>query len=258
MNMDGETNLKDRELTINTVKYKHLMKFSGTVLCDPPNASLDKWEGKVASTQLGRERPCNIKNLLLRGVTLKNTEFAFGICLYVGKQTKIFMNAKKPPQKLTNLMRLINRMLYSVFILQFWIIILFTTASMFWIKRTRDEASYLELNGNLDAKKFIVQFFTYQVAYSHMIPISLYVMIEIAKLFQAKLINSDVKMFFPEDSQYALSRNSDLIEELGQVEFVFSDKTGTLTQNKMEFKKCQVDNQVFGDPSEEDIANDVG
>jgi P-type E1-E2 ATPase len=62
-----------------------------------------------------------------------------------------------------------------------------------------------------------------------MIPISLYVMIEVAKLFQAKLINSDVKMFFPEDMQYALSRNSDLIEELGQVEFVFSDKTGTLT-----------------------------
>lgn len=54
-----------------------------------------------------------------------------------------------------------------------------------------------------------------------------------------------------------MSRNSDLIEELGQVEFVFSDKTGTLTQNKMEFKKCQIDNLVFGDPSEEDLANDV-
>ena len=39
---------------------------------------------------------------------------------------------------------------------------------------------------------------------------------------------------------FASCRNSDLIEELGQVEFVFSDKTGTLTQNKMEFKKCQV------------------
>jgi phospholipid-transporting ATPase len=45
-------------------------------------------------------------------------------------------------------------------------------------------------------------------------------------------------MFFVEDMQYGLCRNSDLIEELGQVEFVFSDKTGTLTQNKMEFKKC--------------------
>jgi len=45
-------------------------------------------------------------------------------------------------------------------------------------------------------------------------------------------------MFDVEDGKFALCRNSDLIEELGQVEFIFSDKTGTLTQNKMEFKKC--------------------
>ena len=73
-----------------------------------------------------------------------------------------------------------------------------------------------------------------------MIPISLYVIIEMLKLVQANIINNDVRMFYadPEDMNFALCRNSDLIEELGQVEFVFSDKTGTLTQNKMEFKKC--------------------
>lgn len=90
-----------------------------------------------------------------------------------------------------------------------------------------------------------------------MIPISLYVIIEMLKLLQGKLINNDVKMFFVEDMNFALSRNSDLIEELGQVEFVFSDKTGTLTQNKMEFKKLQVDSIVYGNPTEEDIANNV-
>ena len=57
-------------------------------------------------------------------------------------------------------------------------------------------------------------------------------------------------MFFAEDMNYALCRNSDLIEELGQVEFVFSDKTGTLTQNKMEFKKVEVSGRVWGNPSE--------
>lgn len=73
-----------------------------------------------------------------------------------------------------------------------------------------------------------------------MIPISLYVIIEMLKLIQSKLINNDIKMFFadPDDMSLVLCRNSDLIEELGQVEFIFSDKTGTLTQNKMEFKKC--------------------
>jgi len=62
-----------------------------------------------------------------------------------------------------------------------------------------------------------------------MIPISLYVVIELVKLGQAKLINKDVKMYWEEDQKFALCRNSDLVEELGQVEFVFSDKTGTLT-----------------------------
>ena len=64
-------------------------------------------------------------------------------------------------------------------------------------------------------------------------------------------------MFFAEDMQYAACQNSDLVEELGQVEFVFSDKTGTLTQNKMEFKKCQTGILVWGDPTDQDIKNSV-
>lgn len=52
---------------------------------------------------------------------------------------------------------------------------------------------------------------------------------------------------------FAMCRNSDLIEELGQVEFVFSDKTGTLTQNKMEFKKIQVADKVWGNPEPEEL-----
>ena len=88
-----------------------------------------------------------------------------------------------------------------------------------------------------------------------MIPISLYVIIEMLKICMAKSINRDIKMFFAEedDMNFALTRNSDLIEELGQVEFVFSDKTGTLTQNKMEFKKCHVGNKLFGDLDETEM-----
>ena len=85
-----------------------------------------------------------------------------------------------------------------------------------------------------------------------MIPISLYVMIEVLKLLQAKLIFADVQLFdidHPKTMQ-SVCRNSDLIEELGQVEFVFSDKTGTLTQNKMVFKKCFVGGQKVGEPAD--------
>ena len=97
---------------------------------------------------------------------------------------------------------------------------------------------YLNLNNKINFATWIKQFFTYWVAYSHMIPISLYVVIELLKLGQGWFVNSDVKMYDLETSSFAKCRNSDLIEELGQVEMVFSDKTGTLTMNKMIFKKC--------------------
>ena len=76
---------------------------------------------------------------------------------------------------------------------------------------------------------FIIQFFTYWVAYSHMIPISLYVIIEMLKLGQASIISKDVELYCKEDGNFSTCRNSDLIEEMGQVKFIFSDKTGTLT-----------------------------
>lgn len=73
------------------------------------------------------------------------------------------------------------------------------------------------------------------------------------------LINKDVSMYDRETKSFANSRNSDLIEELGQVEIIFSDKTGTLTMNKMEFKKCSIAGHRFGDPDQsEDINKEPG
>ena len=83
-----------------------------------------------------------------------------------------------------------------------------------------------------------------------MIPISLYVIIEMLKLSQAYLIGRDVEMRFSITGNFSKCRNSDLIEELGQIQFVFSDKTGTLTKNKMVFKKCSIDNEVYGNLEE--------
>ena len=133
MNLDGETNLKDRELAVTSVHEADLSQFSGQVVCDAPNASLDVWDGNLSSAQLGRVRPCAIKNLLLRGCTLKNISHAYGIVLYVGDKTKIFMNSKKPPRKVSNLMKLMNKMLYTVFAFQLLIVALYAGLSMKWM-----------------------------------------------------------------------------------------------------------------------------
>ena len=68
---------------------------------------------------------------------------------------------------------------------------------------------------NVGFVEWLVQFLTYWVAYSHMIPISLYVMIEVLKLFLGKLISSDEELWDPETKAYSDVWNSDLIEELG-------------------------------------------
>jgi len=96
---------------------------------------------------------------------------------------------------------------------------------------------------------FIERYFTFLVAYSHLIPISLYVALEILKLMQGILMKWDQEMYYAPMAKYVNVKASDLVEELGQVEMIFSDKTGTLTANEMEFKKCSVNLRIYGDNS---------
>ena len=94
------------------------------------------------------------------------------------------------------------------------------------------------------------------MAYSKLIPISLYVALEVLKLVQAYMIAFDNDLFYAEYNKRASVRTSDLIEELGQIEFVFSDKTGTLTCNEMEFKKVSINGMVYGESTNKSVIFD--
>jgi len=110
------------------------------------------------------------------------------------------------------------------------IIIVFAGLSIKWTRDNQESVIYLEQSSiNVNGRLYFKQLLTFWVAYSHMIPISLYVIIEVLKLGLAYLFNSDVKIYDKETESFSKCRNSDLIEELGQVEMIFSDKTGTLT-----------------------------
>ena len=74
---------------------------------------------------------------------------------------------------------------------------------------------------------------------------------EVVKFQQAALINSDLDMYYARTDTPALCRTSSLVEELGQIEFIFSDKTGTLTRNEMEFKSASIGGVVYAEEVDE-------
>lgn len=126
------------------------------------------------------------------------------------------MNAKKPPKKVSYIMTLMNYMLYTVFGFQFVLITVYASLSLLWNKNYAEKSEYLNFSGSsVSGVTWILNLLTFQVAYSHLIPISLYVIIEMLKLSQAYLIGKDVNMYDPETEKFGLCRTSDLIEELG-------------------------------------------
>jgi len=114
-NLDGETNLKDKNEPMASLKYEEVIAMGGKLFCDKANHILDEWDGEIISTSLEKSVICDIKNLLLRETVLKNTEWCVGIAVNLGKETKIMMNAKKPKSKLSKMMWVMNKLLYSVF-----------------------------------------------------------------------------------------------------------------------------------------------
>ncbi|MEQ2260700.1 Phospholipid-transporting ATPase IA, partial [Xenotaenia resolanae] len=96
------------------------------------------------------------------------------------------------------------------------------------------------------AANFGLNFLTFIILFNNLIPISLLVTLEVIKFIQAFFINWDTDMLYEPTNTPAMARTSNLNEELGQVKYIFSDKTGTLTCNVMQFKKCTIAGVAYG------------
>jgi len=116
MNLDGETNLKEKMALCENFDEKDIGRVAGDMIVDTPNELLDYWEGSIACPLIHTKAPMTIKNLLLRGCFIRNTKYTYGIVVYTGMQTKILKNLKKPPHKVSNVMKKMNYMLYTVFV----------------------------------------------------------------------------------------------------------------------------------------------
>lgn len=115
-----------------------------------------------------------------------------------------------------------------------------------WYKKNGEDGDYLELEESL-GMLWVQSFFRYFLLLNTLIPISLVVTIEVVKVLQARFIEWDSYMYCKDRDKLCKVSSASLNEELGQVEYVFSDKTGTLTRNIMEFKLAYMGFELFGD-----------
>uniref|UniRef100_A0A4W2C261 Phospholipid-transporting ATPase n=1 Tax=Bos indicus x Bos taurus TaxID=30522 RepID=A0A4W2C261_BOBOX len=242
-NLDGETNLKIRQALSETATMKtekQLSNLSGKIKCEEPNFHFNSFAGTL---YLNEKSPISIgpDQVLLRGTQLKNTEWILGIVVYTGFETKFMQNAVKSPLKRSKVEKVTNMQILVLFLLLLVMSLVSCVGAIYWKDRYRAEPWYIGKSGN-----FGFDLLVFIILYHNLIPISLLVTLEIVKYIQALFINWDEDMHFKGSNVYAMARTSNLNEELGQVEYLFSDKTGTLTCNVMTFKKCSIAGITYG------------
>lgn len=244
-NLDGETNLKIKQAIPETsylLNPNDLGRLTGKVRSEQPNNSLYTYEATLtAGLQSGsKELPLAPDQLLLRGATLRNTPWIHGVVVFTGHETKLMRNATATPIKRTDVERMLNKQIAMLVAILLVLSAVSTVGDIVIQTTSRSKLAYLELGSFNAAKQFFLDIFTYWVLYSNLVPISLFVTIELVKYYQAFLINSDLDIYYAETDTPAICRTSSLVEELGQIEYIFSDKTGTLTCNMMEFRQCSI------------------
>lgn len=248
LNLDGETNLKVRQGLPQTAKlltHQELLEISGMMECELPNRHLYSFVGNIKLS--GRQTlPLGPDQLLLRGAVLKNTRWIFGIVVYTGHETKLMLNSTSAPLKRSTVEKVVNSQTLMLFVVLMVLSLISAIASQLWTSLHMHEVWYLGFQ-ELEPSNFGYNFLTFIILYNNLIPISLQVTLEIVKFMQAIFINWDQDMYHEDSDTPAFARTSNLNEELGQVKYVFTDKTGTLTRNVMEFRKCSVGGIAYGD-----------
>ncbi|KAI4332833.1 hypothetical protein L6164_017710 [Bauhinia variegata] len=253
INLDGESNLKTRYAKQETLsKLPEKERINGMIKCEKPNRNIYGFQATMEVD--GKRLSLGSSNIVLRGCEIKNTNWAFGVAVYCGRETKAMLNNSGAPSKRS---RLETRMNLEIIMLSFFLVALCTVVSVcaaVWLKRHKDELNTLPYYRKLDVSEGeddsyeyygwgLEIFFTFLmsvIVFQVMIPISLYISMELVRVGQAYFMIRDKGMYDQASHSTFQCRALNINEDLGQIKYVFSDKTGTLTENKMEFQCASI------------------
>ncbi|KAI8376471.1 uncharacterized protein BYT42DRAFT_498686 [Radiomyces spectabilis] len=259
-NLDGEINLKIKQALPETAKYvspAQIAGFSGVVKSEQPNNRLYNYDGALTmqtddGTSKPKDLPLDPNKLLLRGAQLRNTSWIYGLVVFTGHETKLMLNSSKKPTKTSNVSRITNRNILYLFSMLVLMSILCSVGNLAISLRDGDQLSYIQIPATERGREFGLNILTFMILFNSFIPISLMVTMEIVKFIQATMIDNDLDIYYEKTNTPAVARSSSLIEELGQIEYVFSDKTGTLTCNEMEFRECSIAGLAYATTADPD------
>ncbi|KAH7285550.1 hypothetical protein KP509_33G033100 [Ceratopteris richardii] len=260
--LDGETDLKTRVVPMPCLGLTNelLHKVKGLIECSGPDNDVRRFDGNLRLFPPFIENDVvslTINNTLLRCCYLRNTEWACGVAIYTGNETKLGMSKGLPEPKLTAVDGMIDKLTGAIFVFQLVVVLILGIAGNMWKRFEGHKKWYVKYPEKASWFEDLVIPLRFELLCSIMIPISIKVSLDLVKSLYSKFIDWDLQMYDEETDTPAVATNTAISEDLGQIEFILTDKTGTLTENVMAFKACCIKGVYYKNTEDPELVHSV-